>query len=138
MLAIPLTDRVGSARLALGAMGACAYVALVDPNEGGRYPVCPTRALLGIDCPACGTLRGLHALTRGHLGTALDHNLLLALAVPLGVVVWWRWVRGSFGLPVEPFTLPRWALPAVVVLATTFAVARNLPFETFAWLGSDT
>lgn len=130
-------DRAGSAALAVGAVGACAVVALVDPNEGGRYPVCPTRALLGIDCPACGTLRGLHALSRGQIGTALDHNLLLLVAVPLGVVAWWRWVRSSLGHTVRPLTLPGWALPAVVVVATAYAVARNLPVEALAWLGSD-
>jgi hypothetical protein len=130
-------ERATPAALAIGAVGACALVALVDPNEGGRYPACPTRALLGIDCPACGTLRGIHALTRGQIGTALDHNLLLALAVPVGIVVWWRWVRGSLGLATRPLTRPDWAIPVLVVVATAFAIARNLPFEAVAWLASD-
>src|SRR5690606_41749846 len=52
----------------LGAVAALtAYVGLVDPAEGGLYPVCPTRTLLGLDCPACrseerrvGTARRCH------------------------------------------------------------------------------
>jgi hypothetical protein len=130
-------DRATPAGLAVGAVCACAVVALVDPNEGGRYPACPTRALLGIDCPACGTLRGLHALTRGQIGTALDHNLLLVLAVPVGIVVWWRWVRSSLGHGIRPLAPPGWAIPALVVAATAFAIARNVPFEAVAWLASD-
>ena len=105
-------DRATPASLALGALCGCALIALVDPNEGGRYPTCPTQAILGIDCPACGTLRGLHALSRGQVGRALDHNVLLLLAVPIGLITWWRWVRGALGRPVRPLALPGWAVPA--------------------------
>ena len=137
----PLARRLGPERsvpasMAVGAMCACVLVALVDPNEGGRYPTCPTRALLGIDCPACGTLRGLHALSRGQLGRALDHNLLLLLAVPVGAVMWVRWVQGALGRPVRPIELPRWVVPALVALSLVFAVVRNLPGGPAPWLDS--
>ena len=46
---------------------AAGYVWAVDPNAGGTYPVCPTQALLGVDCPACGGLRGTHSLLHGDL-----------------------------------------------------------------------
>ncbi|MEO7428602.1 MAG: DUF2752 domain-containing protein [Acidimicrobiales bacterium] len=141
MLATPLARRLGPAQavpasMALGAMCGCALVALVDPNESGRYPLCPTRALLGIDCPACGTLRGLHALSRGQVGTALNHNLLLLLAVPVGAVIWLQWVRAALGRPPRSISLPRWALPTMIVLATVFAVVRNLPIRGLTWLDS--
>lgn len=129
-------ERAAAASLAVGAVCGCALLALVDPNEGGRYPTCPTRALLGIDCPACGTLRGLHALSRGQLGAALDHNLLLLVAVPFGLFVWLRWVRTALGRIVPPIALPRWALPAIVAVATVFAVVRNLPGGPLSWLDS--
>lgn len=122
--------------MAIGAVCACALVALVDPDDGGPYPTCPTRALLGIDCPACGTLRGLHALSRGRVVEALDHNLLLVLAVPIGALVWWHWFRAAIGRPTRVVTLPAWAVPAGVVLAVTFAVLRNLPVPGWAWLAS--
>jgi hypothetical protein len=123
--------------MALGALCGCALVALVDPNEGGRYPTCPTRALLGIDCPACGTLRGLHALSRGQLTLALDHNVLLLLAVPIGAVVWLQWVRAALGRSVRPVAIPSWVLPCLVVVGVAFSILRNLPSGPFAWLGSD-
>jgi hypothetical protein len=129
-------ERATAASLAVGAMCGCALIALVDPNEGGRYPTCPTRALLGIDCPACGTLRGLHALSRGQVARALDHNLLLLAAVPIGLTVWWRWARSAMGWPVRQLVTPDWVLPAAVGVAAAFTVVRNLDLSTLAWLGS--
>ena len=135
-----LEARLGEARalpatLAAGAVCTGALVALVDP-EGGAYPACPTRALLGVDCPACGTLRGLHALSRGRLTEALDHNLLLVLAVPLGVAAWLGWVRAAAGVPVAARSVPRWAIALAVVVAIAFAVLRNLSLDGLEWLDS--
>lgn len=128
-------ERAVPTSLALGALFGCAMVALVDP-DGGPYPVCPTRALLGIDCPACGTLRGLHALSRGRFADALDHNLLLLLAVPIGALVWWHWLRAALGRHRRPVAMPRWTVPALILLAAVFAVARNLPMDSLSWLDS--
>lgn len=132
----PGSERTGRASLAMGAVAGCALLALVDPAEGGVYPTCPTRAVLGIDCPACGTLRGLHALARGNVGAALDHNLLLVLAVPIGAIIWWRWVRAAIGRQTRPVALPRWAPAALIAVAAVFAIVRNLPISGLAWLDS--
>lgn len=129
-------DRAVPATMALGAVCGCALIALVDPNESGRYPTCPTRALLGIDCPACGTLRGVHALSRGNLTAALDHNLLLLLAVPVGLVVWLGWVLSALGRPARIPSAPAWVMPALATIAMAFAVARNLPVASLQWLDS--
>lgn len=141
MLATALSHRVGpermaSATLALGALASCLAIATVDPERGGPYPVCPTRALLGIDCPACGALRGLHDLSRGQVAGAASHNVLLLVSAPLGLLVWLRWVAGAAGRPVPPLVVPRWAVPTAIVVATLFAVARNLPVPALSWLGS--
>jgi hypothetical protein len=141
VLAAALTRRLGPERavpasLAVGAVWGCALIALVDPNDGGRYPACPTRALLGIDCPACGTLRGLHALSRGQLARALDHNILLVLAVPIGAAVWLQWVRSAVGRPARPVSWPRWGIPCLVVVAFAFTVLRNVSGGPLGWLGS--
>ena len=126
--------RVQAAQLAAGAVAACTVVALVDPDDGGRYPACPTAALLGWDCPACGTLRGVHALTRGRVVDALDHNLLLALAVPLAAVVWLRWVSRAVGRSPQPVRLPTGALMVATVVAVAFALLRNVPISSLSWL----
>ncbi len=128
-------DRRGAASLAVGAVGACALLALVDPDDGG-LPLCPTSALLGIDCPACGTLRGVHALLRGRPGQALDHNLLLLVAVPLGLLLWVGWVATALGRPAPVLRAPLWLVPVAVGGAFAFTILRNLPGGALGWLAS--
>jgi hypothetical protein len=94
-------DRTRRLLLPLGVGGAVlaatTYVALVDPGVSGHYPTCPLKALTGLDCPACGGLRSVHALTHGDLIGAIDHNALVALLlVPVCVLLWLRWVGRSW------------------------------------------
>ncbi|HEY0229106.1 MAG TPA: DUF2752 domain-containing protein, partial [Mycobacterium sp.] len=45
---------------------ACVAIWIGDPTTPhGPLPVCPTEALLGIDCPGCGSLRMLYSLMHG-------------------------------------------------------------------------
>ena len=95
--------------------------------------VCPLRATTGLDCPLCGATRATFALLRGDVVTALDHNALYVLGLPVvGVLVLLWLVRGRW---------PAWARTAsatwsVVVLAAVFTVARNVPIDALAVLGS--
>lgn len=119
-----------------GVAAATAYVGLVDPSRGGIYPLCPSRLLLGVDCPACGGLRGTHDLLHGHLGAALDHNLLLPgyLAV-LGAVLA-LWLLPLVGRPALAPPVPRWAKIGAVAVVIAFTVARNLPVASLEFLAS--
>jgi len=128
-------DRAAPAGLAVGTALAVAALAAVDPQRS-HLPACPTYALLGLDCPACGTLRGVHDLGRGRVLDALDHNLLLAVAAPLGAWLWWRWARSALGRPPRSVHPPSWAVPVVVVVAAAFALARNLPIDSLGWLAA--
>ena len=116
------------------AVGALALTAAIDPNEPGHYPLCPTQALTGLDCPGCGSLRAMHALGRGDLGAAADHNLLLVAALPVLAWIWLRWVRRSWlGLPRPEPVSGRWVW-ALLALVAIYAVVRNVPGVPF--LGS--
>lgn len=136
VVAAPPMGRRQAALLAGGALAGCALLAVADPDDGGPYPTCPTRALLGVDCPACGTLRGVHAALRGRLVEALDHNLLLLVALPVVGVVWLGWLAQAIGATAPLRRLPRWAVPAGVALAIVFGIARNLPGDRLGWLAS--
>lgn len=110
--------------------GALGYLFVVDPNEPGHYPLCPTSALLGIDCPGCGCMRGLYALTHGDIAAAADHNLLLLVAVPFALVLWVRWVmrawRGvSPAVSMRTFRLRNRAMIIALVAILAFGVVRN-------------
>ncbi len=119
----------------MGTLAAVAVVARVDPNQPGHYPGCPTRLLTGVDCPACGTLRGLHELSRGHFGAALDHNVLLLAAVPFGIWMWVRWTRAAVtGTPARVVVPPRWVVPVLSIVAITFTLVRNLSIPGLTWL----
>ena len=76
---------------AVGVIAATGYIRMVDPNEPGHYPMCPTLALFGIDCPGCGGLRATHALANGDIASALDHNALFVVLVPVLVAMWAMW-----------------------------------------------
>ncbi|WP_149822690.1 DUF2752 domain-containing protein [Streptomyces tailanensis] len=117
----------------LTAVGAAfAYVAAVDPNEPGHYPVCPLWRFTGLYCPGCGGLRSAHAFAHGDIATALTSNVL-AVAGFLGFAVLWTvWVvREVRGRPMHVALGPLqlWTLGT---LALVFTVVRNLPFG--GWL----
>lgn len=113
----------------LTAVGAAfAYVAAVDPNEPGHYPVCPLWRFTGLYCPGCGGLRSAHAFAHGDIATAVTDNAL-AVAGFLGFAVLWTvWVvRVVRGRPMR-FTLRPLQLWTLGTLALVFTVVRNLPF----------
>lgn len=115
---------------AIGLLAATAYIRVVDPNEPGHYPMCPTLALLGIDCPGCGGLRATHALANGDVWAALDHNALFVIAVPLLVAAWavWSyraWTGVTPALTPRREAIARIAPMGLLLVAMVFAVVRN-------------
>lgn len=77
---------------AAAVLACSALVYVVDPNQPGHYPICPTRLLLGIDCPACGMLRGTHDLMHGDVAGAADHNILIFAVYPIVIALWAHWL----------------------------------------------
>ncbi len=109
-------------------VGAFAYVATVDPNEPGHYPVCPMLRFTGVFCPGCGGLRSAHAFAHGDLAAALGANALAVVGYVVFAAVWLLWtVRASRGRPMRIALAPGywWGIGAVLVV---FSVVRNLPF----------
>ena len=106
---------------------------LGNPNTT-HVPLCPLKAITGLDCPFCGSLRAVHSLTHLDIRGALDHNLVFTASVPFLVVGWIMWLRwGLTGHGSKP-ALPTWVKASIVVGLVTFMVIRNIP--AFSWLGS--
>jgi hypothetical protein len=137
--------------LAVGAVTllASAYLGLVDPNSPGHYPLCPTKAFTGLDCPGCGGLRSVHSLLHGDLTGALDHNAFVVLVVlPVSLVLWARWLWLAWEGPAPggddspdrgvDVPMPSAALLwSIVVLGIVFTVARNVgAVPALAWFGA--
>jgi hypothetical protein len=128
---------VSPAAVGAGALAVCVTLAVVSPESRARWsPGCPFRAVTGLDCPGCGATRALHALTRGEIAVAADHNLLLLALLPLAVWAWWRWLAVGVGWrdtgPQVPSRLG-WTL---AIAFPAFMVARNVPVWPLSWLGS--
>ncbi|UDY35450.1 DUF2752 domain-containing protein [Dermatobacter hominis] len=117
----------------------CAAVALWDPGDGGTA-VCWSRSVFGVDCPLCGGLRAANALLRGDWLAAADHNVIVAVGLPIAAVLWAVWlVRSLQDRPFRLPTLPRPALVAVGVALLAFTVVRNLDVDVgwVHWLAAD-
>lgn len=96
--------------------------------------LCPLRRFTGLDCPLCGATRATFALLRGDLGTALDHNVLYVLALPVVGLLMLLWLaRGRRSFPSLQTPLATWSM---VVVATAFGIVRNLPIDAISFLGS--
>lgn len=139
LTAPPLEQQARLARLAsplaVGAVAALGTLALHlrDPHVSGTWGYCPT-ALVGFDCPFCGSLRAVNDLTQLDLVGALSSNLLLVVAAPLVLALWARRLRALWrgGAAAEPLAVPGVVWAVLFALVTVFTVARNLPIG--AWL----
>jgi hypothetical protein len=139
-----MVTRQGSARLSLGAplvVAAsttllCAAIWVGDPTTPhGPLPVCPTKALLGIDCPGCGSLRMVYSLMHGNLLAAARFNALGLAAVVLLVWAYFTWAYGRVvGRRVRGWQHRRWAAAVTLSLVVAWFVVRNIPFAPFSAL----
>ena len=131
----PWVEPVG---LMAAGLGACAYIAMVDPNHSSAYPQCPTKLLTGIDCPMCGATRAVHSLLKGDVVGAVDHNLLFVLLLPALVYAFVAWTSTRLGRPMKPIPMASpWVSVPLAVVMLAFAVVRNLP-GPLHWLNSAT
>jgi hypothetical protein len=122
--------------VAAAAAGGCAVIWLANPTvPGGILPVCPTKALLGIDCPGCGSLRMIYSLLHLDLPAAVHYNALGLVAVALLVWAFLAWTYGRLvGRPFRSWQHLRWSAPAALALTVAWFVLRNLDFGPFPGL----
>jgi len=115
---------------------ATTYTGILDPNTSHAFPLCPLKAVTGLDCPACGSLRAVHSLCHLDIAGAADHNLLFVVLAPFLVAAWAIWMGKSLGLRVPQVTLPKHLGQVLIFVAIAFAVIRNLPIPGHAFLDS--
>lgn len=114
----------------------CAAIWVSDPTTpNGPLPVCPTKALLGIDCPGCGSLRMLYSLMHGNLLAAARFNALGLAAVVLLVWAYLAWTYGRLvGRRIGSWQHHRWSAVVTLSLVVSWFVVRNIPVAPFAGL----
>jgi len=106
-----------------------------NPSHYGFYPRCLLYTSTGIYCPGCGSLRAMHQLTHGHLGTALRCNLLLTASLPFAAFYMLRhglrWIAGK---PLPPLAVrPSW-IAALAIVLILFTILRNIHAAPFIYL----
>lgn len=116
------------------ALGVCVAVNLSDPNVDGSFGRCPFLAVTGYQCPGCGTLRAVRALTRGQVGTAFGLNVLTVAVLPLLLWGWFGWFQHRRGRREAPPEVPTVGAVALAVVVPLFWLLRNVPVEPFSWL----
>ncbi|OIN80096.1 DUF2752 domain-containing protein [Mycobacterium malmoense] len=139
-----MVTRLDSVRLTLGApllvaassTLVCAAVWVGDPTTpNGPLPVCPTKALLGIDCPGCGSLRMVYSLLHGNLPAAARFNALGLVALALLVWAYLAWTYGRVvGRRIASWQHHRRAAVVTLLLVAAWFVVRNIPFPPFSAL----
>jgi hypothetical protein len=114
----------------------CAAIWVGDPTTPhGPLPVCPTKALLGIDCPGCGSLRMLYSLMHGDLPAAARFNAMGLVAVVLLIWAFVAWTYGRLkGRRIKSWQHQRWAAAVTLELTVAWFVVRNIPFPPFSGL----
>ena len=106
------------------------YVRVFNPEAPGLalYPSCPFHNMTGLNCPGCGMTRGLHQLLHGHFLTALNHNALLLILLP---ILGYALASNAF-MVIRGRGLPRPAMKPVYLhtlswVMIVFWVLRNIP-----------
>ena len=107
-------------------------VAMNRPNVHGLGHLCPSKRLLGIECPGCGATRAIHHTSRGRIDEAFAHNpLFVIVGLPmLGFILMSLAIASFLGIRPRFYVGGKWAYFAAIVLVS-YLILRNLPFE---WL----
>jgi Protein of unknown function (DUF2752) len=113
--------------------GACVAIWLGDPTTArGWLPVCPTKMLLGISCPGCGSLRMMYSLLHGDISAAVHYNAVALAALGLLLWAYGAWVYGRLvGRRIRSWQHHRCSVATTLAVVAVWFVVRNLPFEPF-------
>lgn len=111
----------------------CTAVWFGDPTTpGGVLPACPTKLLLHITCPGCGSQRALYSLLHGDLPAALHYNALAVVAMALLLSSFGAYcARLWTGRRIRGWHNMRWSAVVVLVVVLVWFAVRNIPVEPF-------
>ena len=108
------------------------FLLFFNPATTGFFPICPFRALTGLQCPGCGSTRACYQLIHLHPIAAFKLNPLMMLTLPFifyGLVGFTR--SAVTGKPQRRIFIPSiylWVWLAVLIF---FWVFRNTPWYPF-------
>jgi hypothetical protein len=122
-------------------LAAVVFVFLYEPVKNKQYyPQCGFKRVTGLDCPGCGGLRSVHAITNGRPVAAFRNHPALVLSLPILVYIFGLWVRewrqtGVLPIPLASTSSNR-PLIWIAVLFVSVGVIRLIPVKPFSWLAT--
>lgn len=128
---------VAPAAVGATAVAGCAAIWLGDPTTpGGVLPVCPFKALTGLDCPACGGLRMVYSLLHGDVLAALHYNAVALVSVAFLTVCFVAWTRSRWRGEADwnPPWLRGWVPAITLTVFVAWFVIRLIPIAPFTAL----
>ncbi|WP_370512245.1 DUF2752 domain-containing protein [Skermania sp. ID1734] len=116
-----------------GVAALCLFVNWADPaTPGGPVPICPTKALLGIDCPGCGSMRMVYALCHGDVTGAVRYNALGLVAFIALAATFVQWTIGLMSGRSTRYWHQTDLAPKITLIAViVWFVVRNIPWGPF-------
>jgi len=111
-------------------------IIFILPEFASRSAGCLFNKTTGFYCAGCGISRGIHALLRCDISSALHYNFLLVTAVPLsGIWLTLRYFKLKRSENIKKFDRP--VIIFFIITVLLFVVLRNLPFQYLSFLRPD-
>lgn len=106
-----------------------------NPAGSQLYPSSPFRAITGLYCPGCGSLRAIHQMLHGHFLTALDLNPLMVLTAPYLIYSFISYTSPVIlGTKIPQVYIKSAWIQLFLKVVLAYWVLRNIPFSPFNWL----
>ncbi len=117
----------------LGIAAGSVLLFFFNPSTAGFFPLCPFRALTGLQCPGCGSTRACYQLIHLHPIAAFKLNPLMMLTLPFVVYGFLGFTRSAItGQPQRRILIPSIYLWGWLGLLIFFWIFRNTPWYPFA------
>ena len=100
----------------------------INPVDYFWMPKCPTKILLGINCPGCGLQRAVHAFLHGHIREAIKYNLFFVVVFPylLAIILCSLLKEGELRQKIRIIVESKWMTHGYVLLFFLWFVVRNI------------
>lgn len=98
-----------------------------NPEEYSWFPKCLFYQLTGLQCPACGSQRAVHAALHGNFVQALKYNPFMIVSIPYAVgIVFATTIETPFFTKMRTILLRETSVYVYVVLFVFWWILRNI------------
>jgi hypothetical protein len=101
---------------AVSLLGALVALYCYNPARTAIFPPCPFHYVTGFHCPGCGSLRAIHSLLHGRLGTAMSQNPLMVVSIPVVGIMLFR----------PGWSIRQWIPWTALAVLLAYGVIRNI------------